>query len=310
MPHTGLDIFLQSTIVGQNSLWKPDNLPTVASTVVPEAILGKRKYALQADIKALWAKWFLEGLCDPLAIARSNEKFAHIYKKIRQSLDSFHHLNPEDQITISIELAKAIEREAIRINKAERRYISTQTKEELLAIKGKDPRCAICGYKFTEMAIDIFLKRKKHTEWQLPLFIDYMTLKGKGLRDLTIEVDHIRPISLGGDNEIENLQLLCGWCNSNKSDRTNFFDVDSSPDTFNHPLLGTISTPKPFWVVRAFATVKQCEFHGCPNTAKTTELYILPKYISGSMNPLNLQIVCGNHDTLKHRLIPNRFVPN
>lgn len=35
-----------------------------------------------------------------------------------------------------------------------------------------------------------------------------------------ITQDHIRPLRLGGGNEFENLQLLCGGCNSIKGDRT------------------------------------------------------------------------------------------
>ena len=35
-----------------------------------------------------------------------------------------------------------------------------------------------------------------------------------------IEVDHIRPRSAGGAHERSNLQLLCGWCNRSKRDRT------------------------------------------------------------------------------------------
>ena len=35
-----------------------------------------------------------------------------------------------------------------------------------------------------------------------------------------MEIDHIQPWSKTHDNSIQNLQLLCGWCNSSKGDRT------------------------------------------------------------------------------------------
>lgn len=41
---------------------------------------------------------------------------------------------------------------------------------------------------------------------------------GRGAESTTIELDHIHPVTLGGTNDIENLQTLCADCNAGKRD--------------------------------------------------------------------------------------------
>jgi hypothetical protein len=43
---------------------------------------------------------------------------------------------------------------------------------------------------------------------------------GKSAPDVVLNVDHIKPVSAGGDNEITNLVTSCFECNSGKSDKT------------------------------------------------------------------------------------------
>ena len=47
----------------------------------------------------------------------------------------------------------------------------------------------------------------------------------------SFHLDHIIPISLGGDSELENLAYSCGGCNGHKHNKTHFID----------PLTGKIS---------------------------------------------------------------------
>lgn len=42
--------------------------------------------------------------------------------------------------------------------------------------------------------------------------------RGCGTTD-RLTIDHIKPVSQGGGNEVENLQILCQPCNSSKGDK-------------------------------------------------------------------------------------------
>ena len=35
---------------------------------------------------------------------------------------------------------------------------------------------------------------------------------------LTLEIDHVKPRSLGGSDDLDNLQILCSFCNNTKAD--------------------------------------------------------------------------------------------
>ena len=52
---------------------------------------------------------------------------------------------------------------------------------------------------------------------------DLYVLAGMGVRLLiipTLTIDHVVPQAKGGQDNLENLQLLCGWCNSIKGTKT------------------------------------------------------------------------------------------
>lgn len=78
-----------------------------------------------------------------------------------------------------------------------------------LAVYMRDKwRCQYCGREFTPAEENLtgryapfVLEYNEKTRWQEPVFL---------------EIDHIHPQSLGGDNSMENLRAACTPCNKRK----------------------------------------------------------------------------------------------
>jgi len=192
----------------------------------------------------------------------------------------------------------------IKLNRR-RQALRTEEREAVIDLAGKQPRCWICGYCFSDWAVGRFVTQEEFAPPTLPLFIDYVTGHGAQERDLTIEIDHVVPVAAGGRNE-DNLRIACGWCNSRKKDYVSIYDVGSAPKVFRHPNLGAISVPQPFWIVRLLALRKRCESPtGCRNTNANSRLFVGSLNTAGAMNPTNLTVRCAEHDELRnYRLVP------
>jgi hypothetical protein len=304
MDYSEVDHFLERAFLDNFSQWDQGALTKISTILEPDVVLGARKTALRADIKSLWARWFVEGLYDPHKPKGHN--FTEIYSKVKRSINDFNAINTENNISIAKELTRVIYAEISQKQDANRIQFSQKQKETLLVLAGKEARCSICGYNFSSYAIDSFLNKDLYNELGRPLFIDYMTGHGAKKKDLLIEIDHIVPISHGGANDLDNLQLLCGWCNRHKSNYNNFYESNFSPKSIRHPKLGKLSIPRPLWIIRALATKQKCEHPGCSATNKDSRLYVMPKHVHGAPNPISIKIVCSEHDSLEERFIPNK----
>lgn len=292
--------FLNTTLDKLEYSCDINSLGKIANQRVPDFVTSSRGTLLRADIHLLWTQWFINSICDSEQILNSPQGYPHIFKAVQDRITLiFTSITEPERQKITQYIARLINQEVERKQKRKRIYIDKQTKKLLWDLSGAEPRCWICGYKFTDWARNKFLGYSNFKEIPLPRFVDYITLHGVKQRDICIEVDHAIPFSKGGSEDIDNLHLSCGWCNSHKSDRLSIYDVDIKPRILKHPKLGKRSIPHPFWVIRLFSIRQRCEYEGnCEKTVHHSKLNIISKHPQGAMNPANLKVVCEDHDSL------------
>lgn len=292
--------FLNTTADKLEYSWDINSLGKIANQRVPDFVTSGRGTLLRADIHLLWTQWFIDSICDSEQILNYSQGYAHIFKAVQDRIPFiFTSITESERQKITKYIARLINQEIERKQERKRIYIDTETKKLLWDLSGEEPRCWICGYKFTEWAKNKFLGYSNYKEIPLPRFVDYITLHGVKQRDICIEVDHAIPFSKGGSEDIDNLRLSCGWCNSHKSDRLSIYDVEIKPRTLEHPKLGKRSIPHPFWVIRLFSVRQRCEYEGnCEKSVQHSKLNIISKHPQGAMNPANLKVVCEDHDSL------------
>lgn len=103
-------------------------------------------------------------------------------------------------------------------------------------------------------------------------------------------VDHIQPLAQGGEDDLGNLQLLCGKCNLGKHDLTSWLvGVPYQTDDRSNVRLR--------YVVLARAAGK-CSEAGCDTTSRHEELELIsrvPLSKGGRWIFDNLRVVCSSH---------------
>lgn len=280
--------------------WRMADLIAMALRTPPDAILPRNDAMLRADAYATWFRWFVEGLCNPLRYVDDEGKtIIDVLADVLARINEIYPHEPQDErSSLAQKLAQRIMLEVERRRQLKRVGASSGLKRELIDAAGGDPRCWICGFKFSNPAIEKFLKIPNSTSLELPQFVDVLRPRGIKLRDIGIEIEHVVPVAGGGGGR-DNLALSCGWCNKSKGARTSIYDADGRPPRSIYKLAGHTwhELPHPFWTVRILATRARCEHSsGCSATVKNSELFIAPADHRGAPNPSNLHVYCSAHD--------------
>ncbi|WP_235501704.1 HNH endonuclease domain-containing protein, partial [Trabulsiella odontotermitis] len=190
----------------------------------PDPMLGFRRDLLKGDMYREWGRWFIEQFIDAKYLS-NNVTYAEIFYDVFLIIDKIcgWTYDRNDKQEISGIISKyVLQRIRIITESYKRKKISLSEKRELLELLGDKPRCWLTGMLFSQEAIDLFLGRQNATI-KLPDYVDKYMPIGLIDRDLKIEIDHLYPFALGGDDSIENFRLICGWANMVKSSQVTMY---------------------------------------------------------------------------------------
>jgi hypothetical protein len=298
--HYSLTEFMSRSLVASGGVWSDDSLRSLATQQIPAEIFGPHRWLLEADVRITWVNWFVESLLDLTAYVRDERlEYAQLYASVRSELRSRHRSAPDDELNrTAAKIADFAWSDVAARRTSGRRNIPRAIREELWYAAEPDPRCYLCGYLFDDYARDKYLGRTPLRVVRPPLLVDLTRPRGLTLRGVQIEVDHVIPVAAGGESELSNLRLACGWCNSVKSNRLSIYESSSTPKfEIMTPDLGRVSIPHPLWILRIVATRARCEHEsGCDARLETHELFVAPLNRRGALNPANAYVCCRGHD--------------
>lgn len=295
--------FVEEALGDGNSWWQESTLRRVAPLDVPGAVLGGGRELFAADIRLLWAHWFVESLGDPKRYltgpASRPRIFADVLAVVR---NRFANRAPAEQEEIASSVADILLGivRGLQQTSGGRRTWPLSLKQELLDRAQNPPRCWLCGGAFPNRAVDRFISGNKSIEVAPLPYVDILRPRGIRGSELAIQVDHVLAFAQGGA-EGDNLALACAWCNYAKSWYRWLYDADSRAIRGHTGIFKGVDLPKPFWTVRLMGAIRQCEHPGCVNSADNGEVTVAPIGNDAVFNPLNLRVTCLTHDTYPRR---------
>lgn len=285
-------------------VWDPGRLP-IDLTVPPELLPKENQKIVADDLECTLAVWKVLTWCDPLR----TPDFLVVFKAIRDGIATDFEISGVQAEEPARRIAKAI-LSVLPVSQRRRVPIRKETKETLVDMCPDGARCWYCGSEFSSVQVDSFRQGSPWTP-TLPHFVDFVTGRGTKERHLKIEVDHVRPFVASGTEDVSNLKLSCGWCNSRKSDLRNLFDPRNRLLRFDHPKLGRLVIPLPFWGIRILAIQRECSEVGCTRHLNSEPLRLGPLLKSGALVPGNLGAFCKDHDPYRtERYVPRSLAAN
>lgn len=290
---------IQNSVLTPEGVWDWNVQQEISDIKPPDLLMGVRRNMMHGEIVREWSKWIIEQFIDENHL-NENASFGEILKDVYFTLDSLvgGQVSGDDKKSIAKILSQMVLNRIRQITIAKKRRVnlSSQTKGSLLGIYGPRPRCWLTGYQFTDEAIHNFTACKnEHRVLKLPAFIDRYKPMGLCERDLTIEVDHLYPFSLGGTDDIDNYRLVCGWANSVKSNHVTGYSTGTRADISENLF------PKRYyyWVVRLIGMRRKCEISGCTNHIGNDELTVRSSLGNSKIvTPISMQVVCQEHASL------------
>jgi hypothetical protein len=306
--------FFNAVANANRQQWSESAVHALAKLTVPDRVLGSRKLLLRADATLAHSRWYLEGLVDLAVYERDETRhIGHLAGELETALlDDGVRIPPDELVSMVRIVARLLWRDIQDRRTASRARMNVATKRELWFATEPQPRCYLCGYRFTAAARDRFLGRGKPPP-PLPSLVDFTRPRGLKVRHLQIEIDHVDPVAGGGSNDLANLKLACGWCNQVKNRFGSLHDVASWPvRNLKHPKLGWVTVPQPLWMLRTVSMRGRCEhLGGCEATLRTDELFAAPARNRGALTPANVRVVCHQHDPwASKRLISATLLPS